>query len=295
MQSSAWAKVKKDEGWFPFKIALKEGDKIVAGSLILAISKNENETLLYSPEGPILNWHLPESKKYLDLLTELLKKQVKTNHDYIWRIEPWAIHFYEKSLKSFEKSRIDMQPRHTALIPLLNDPDEVIKNFKQKTRYNIRLAQRKGLKVEIGSEKKDFDNFYKVYKQTVDRKNIDFKEFAYFDSIRKHFSKSKNAHIISVKKDDIYIESILVISFGDRLTYFFGGFDYNYRKYMAPYLCHFEAMKLGVKLGCSFYDLWGIANTENLDHPWQEFTKFKLGFSPMKISLVGSRDLSFKN
>jgi len=293
MQSSDWARVKKDEGWSFMKIAIREKGVIKAAALVLMIKVNYG-SFLYSPQGPIICWHNMKKRDfYLKKLASMISDIAQKSDGVCWRIEPWALHLYGKPLAKYQKSPIDMQPRHTALISLLGSEEEILGKFKSKTRYNIRLAQKHNLKIEISRSVKSFKTFYSVYRKTVDRKAIDYKEFPYFASIQKHLAKKRNAFVINIKKDNEYIESVLLVRFGNRLTYFFGGFDYEYRKYMAPYLVHWAAIKLGRKLGCQFYDLWGIANTDNQNHPWHSFTEFKLKFQPIKISLTGAYDIVF--
>lgn len=294
MQSSNWAKVKESEGWRSFKIAIKDGEKIKAAALVLVMDVGDGKKLFYSPQGPVLRWHVKKDCTiYLNKLIKLVSQFAIAEKAVCWRIEPWAIYKYGESLDKFQKSLIDMQPRHTALIPLVDDIDLIINKFKPKTRYNIRLAQKSGLVSEIGATLDDFKTFYSIYRKTVDRKSIEYKEFSYFESICQNLGSKKKAFAINIKKDQQYIGSILLIVFGDRITYFFGGFDYDFRKYMAPYLCHYEAIKLGKDLGCSFYDLWGIAGNDSPDHPWHSFTEFKDKFNPIKISLVGAHDVIF--
>lgn len=294
MQSTSWAKVKESEGWKSFRVAVKEGKKIKAAALILSADLGSNEKLFYSPQGPVLRWHVKKDQNlYFDKLVDLVSTYALAEKAVCWRIEPWAIYHYGDKLRNFQKSPIDMQPRHTALIPLISGIDEIVTNFKPKTRYNIRLAQKNGLIAEVGSSLEDIERFYSVYRKTVDRKSIEFKELPYFQSICQHLGGKGDAFVVNVRKDKTDIGSILLIKFGDRITYFFGGFDYEYRKYMAPYLCHYEAIKLGKKLGCLYYDLWGIAGNDSPEHPWHSFTEFKEKFNPIKITLTGAFDIIF--
>lgn len=294
MQSTNWARVKELEGWKTFRIAVKDGEKIKAAALVLVAEIGSGKKLFYSPQGPILRWHIKKDQNlYFKKLIKIISEFAVAEHAVCWRIEPWAIFRYGEILNKYQKSPVDMQPRHTALIPLINDLDMIIANFKSKTRYNIRLAQKSNLNVEIGSSIADFKIFYSVYRKTVDRKSLEHKDFSYFESICENLGKIGEAFVVNIKKDQQYIGAILLIKFGDRITYFFGGFDYDFRKYMAPYLCHYEAIKLGKELGCSYYDLWGIANTDSSEHPWHSFTEFKEKFNPIKISLVGAHDIVF--
>jgi len=241
-----------------------------------------------------LDWHHKrERKEVLDGLIKLASELAIQNNAICWRVEPWALNIFCKELDRFQKSPVDMQPRHTALIPIFKDTDLLLAEFKPKVRYNIKIAQRHGLEAKIGTSLKDFSIFFETYKKTIDRKKLESKPWAYFQSIQKHFARDKKAFVINVFKDQLCIESILLMRCGDKITYFFGGFDYRYRNLMAPYLCHYEAIKLGQKYNCKFYDLWGIANTDDPNHPWQGFTEFKLKFAPLKITLAGARDIIF--
>lgn len=291
MQSLAWGEVKRAEGWEVIPLAIRENENIVAAALVLGAKTNHEDIYYYSPMGPVLNWHQPrKTSGYLEKLTRLLSEVTSQNPGVYWRIEPWAFHNFDKPLQKYQRSPIDMQPRHTALIPLIKSETEIIAGFKPKARYNLRLAQKHGLETRVSSSLEAFEEFFKVYQKTVDRKIIEHKSWEYFASIQKNISGAK---IITVYFNSIPIASILVIIYLDRLTYFFGGFDYEYRNLMAPYLCHLEAIRLGKSAGAQIYDLWGIADSDDPNHPWQSITNFKSNFNPIKISLTGAYDIDF--
>ncbi|MEI6498509.1 MAG: peptidoglycan bridge formation glycyltransferase FemA/FemB family protein [bacterium] len=298
MQSSSWAKVKEDEGWRAIRLAVKKEDQIIAASLLLITDINKKSNMGYSPQGPILDWSdKGKAIEAIKIIQQAIASLAKSENIKFWRIEPWALHLYTKWLPdlNFHRSHIDMQPRHTALIPIEKNIEDILDTFKPKARYNTRLALKNNLNVSIGSTIFDFKTFFDTYKKTVDRKMIDSKKWEYFESIQRHLAENKNAFVVNVSKDDLAIGSILLICFGNRITYFFGGFDYAHRELMAPYLCHYEAIKIGKEMGCLFYDLWGIANTDDELHPWQSFTRFKEGFRPIKISLCGAYDCYFQS
>lgn len=293
MQSAAWARVKSEEGWGARKIAIRTEGKIIAGALVLYAEMPDGYPLLYSPQGPVLPWDEDTYATYLDGLIQLVSSLATATNAPCWRVEPWALHTFSERLRPYPKAGIDMQPRDTALIPLFDPAEIILSRFKQKVRYNINLAIRHGVEIEIGSSERDFERFYSIYRKTVDRKDIDFKEYEYFDSIRRHLGTIERAYCVTAVHEGTPVASLLLIRFGEKLTYFFGGFDYQHRHLMAPFLCHFAAIKLGRELGCHYYDLWGIANTDDEGHPWHSITVFKSNFQPLKITLVGSRDIVF--
>ncbi len=293
MQTSAWAKVKKDEGWEIFQIAIRRKNKLVAAALILGSRMENKKMFFYSPQGPVLKWHLKSHVQDLRTLTDAVAALSNRENGICWRMEPWLLHSYGESLTQFQPSPLNMQPVDTGLVPLNSSYEDVIQKFHPKVRYNIRIALRDGVTTHTGCELEDFVEFYENYKKTIDRKSLEFKEWEYFISIQKHLGSTKKAFVITAKLEDMAIASILVICFADRVTYFFGGFDYDARKHMAPYLCHAEAIKLGIEHKCAFYDLWGIANSDNKEHPWQSFTDFKLKFNPVRVTLAGAYDVVY--
>lgn len=294
MQLAAWGEVKKVDNWSSFRLGFREGGIIQAAALVLSTRvPGTDKKMLYSPQGPMLNWHGEDRKKRLRQIGELVRDLAKQENALCWRIEPWLLQAYSEDVfDEYTKSPVDMQPRHTALIPLIKSEEDILKSFHSKTRYNIGLAARRGAHTVSGNSAKLFQDFLQCYHATVERKSIETKDDQYFQAIQKYLGK-KYAFVVVAYKEEKPIAAILLIKCGNRLTYFFGGFDYESRRDMAPFACHFEAIKLGKSLGCQFYDLWGISGSENPEHPWQNFTEFKLKFSPIPVTLSGAYDLVF--
>ncbi len=236
---------------------------------------------LYAPRGPLLAQGLDRKEKkavinfFLKSVHRLYKKAI------FFRIEPanekshrWQRHFPTWRLASlFRIKKVkSIQPEKTVVVDLSREPDKIIKSFKQKARYNIRLAQRKGVTVEAGSEA-DLDEFWRLLQATSKR-----------DRFRLHNKEHYRQLLASSKPGfiELYfayyknkkIATAIVSFYGKKATYLHGASDNNYRQVMAPHYLQFELMKLARERNCLSYDLYGIDR-----QAWPGVTRFKLGFA----------------
>lgn len=172
-------------------------------------------------------------------------------------------------------------PATTLMVDLSSSEDELMREMHEKTRYNIRLAQKKGVVVREGS----LDEFYSLYSATNQRKGLKGFSKAYFENIIKLQAKSYRLQVFVAYQDNIPLASNLLVCFGDTVTYLFGGTSDEHRELMAPHLLHWECIKWAKTNGYHYYDFWGIENhgTRTTEHgttirDWEGITRFKKGF-----------------
>jgi len=154
--------------------------------------------------------------------------------------------------------------------------EEILSQMHQKTRYNINLAQKKG--VEIAIDNCAVKDFLQLLKKTEKRQQISMFSEKYFTNILqipfvKLYTAKYQGHIIAAN---------IMVFFGGVATYLFGASDYEYRAMMAPYLLQWQAIKDAKAQNCRQYDFWGAApgNATGRETNWAGFTRFKMGFSP---------------
>lgn len=196
---------------------------------------------------------------YVSIDPENLKSEVNT-------IE------YLKNLKLDVEIGIPIHLQHTVIIDLSKSEEEILSSMKQKTRYNIKLAQKKGLKVSISNEDSELGIFLDLYESTVKRQNYSGRSIGYLKTVWKNF-KDK-AYIATVYFEDKAIASWFLISEGETLTYVYGGSSQEYKNLMAPYLLAWEIVKFGKENGYHYFDLFGIK--KNLE---DGYSRFKIGFT----------------
>jgi lipid II:glycine glycyltransferase (peptidoglycan interpeptide bridge formation enzyme) len=176
-------------------------------------------------------------------------------------------------------------PRHTIYIDLTKSEEQLLKEMHEKTRYNIRLAQKKGVEVR---QNDDIETFIKILRMTESRQEF---YSHYPDYYRKLFGIVKPIILTAYVGNDP-VAAIMLFNHDGILYYPYGGSDPKYKEYMAPSLLHWEAIKLGKKLGCKIYDLWGsYKNSKDESDPWYGIYRFKSGFGGTEVNFPQAIDI----
>lgn len=165
-------------------------------------------------------------------------------------------------------------PTYTNIIDLNLSLEEILQQMKPKGRYNIKVAQKHGLKVKIGNLS-DIESFYELLKETAKRDGffINKKEYYY-----KMLEILPYAKLILIYKDNIILATGIFTFFNNQALYYYGASSNQFRNLMPTYLLQWEAIKLGKNLGCKFFDFLGIANPECKSDKLQGVTEFKTKF-----------------
>lgn len=237
------------------------------------------------------------SKKILNFLYDYAKR----NNTVFIKIEP-----YEESEKlkaksekqqlktknySIVKSPHPLFPDWTQLIDLTNSEEDLLKNMKPKTRYNIKLAQKKGVIIKEMTNDEGFEIFAKLYFETTKRQKYYGHDYSYHKAIFENL-KDKIAHILIAYYDNIPLAAHELFHFKDAVYYVYGGSSEKHRNLMTAHLLMWESIRFGKKIGSKKFDMWGslpINYDEN--HPWAGFTRFKEGFGGKFMEFLGSFDL----
>jgi lipid II:glycine glycyltransferase (peptidoglycan interpeptide bridge formation enzyme) len=259
---------------------------------------------LYCPGGPIIkisNFQLPTSN-FLDEI----KKIASQEKSIFLKIDP----FVEKELgvellyrsstpNIWRKSDGGQRILKTLILDLNKTEEELLAGMKQKTRYNIRLAERHNVKIIISENpEKDFESFWQLAEQTSKRDGfgIHAKEY-YKKQICADFERinTENADCANLKirlflaeHERKVIAANIVVFFGSRAIYQHGASSDKSRNVMAPYLLQWAQIKEAKKRGCKFYDFWGISESK-----WPGVTRFKKGFGGEEVLYIGTYDYVF--
>ena len=182
-------------------------------------------------------------------------------------------------------------PSWTQILDLTKSEEELLKSFHSKTRYNIRLAQKKGVTVKEESNEKGFKIFAKLYFETCKRQRYFGHDYRYHRIVWDNL-KNKIAHILIAYYNDVPLAAYELWYLYGIIYYVYGGTSEQYRNLMASNLLMWEAIKLGKRLGAKKFDMWGsLPQNYNYNHPWSGFTRFKEGYGTKFVKMVGSYDL----
>ncbi len=236
--------------------------------------------------------YLPRSvfptKDVLDFLYDYAKK----NKIIFIKIEPYV----EKSKlhptpNTLHSSNHPLFPTWTQILNLNKSEEELLKSFHHKTRYNIRLAEKKGVIIKEMSNDKGFEIFSKLYFETCKRQKYFGHTPKYHKIVWDNFKKNI-AHILIAFYNNVPLAAYELFYFKNILYYPYGGTSLEHRNLMASNLLMWEAIKLGKKLGAQKFDMWGsLAPNYDANNSWSGFTRFKEGYGTKFTEFVGSYDL----
>jgi lipid II:glycine glycyltransferase (peptidoglycan interpeptide bridge formation enzyme) len=248
----------------------------------------------YVPKGPILKKQEARSNK--QEMKTLIDSAKKEKAGWI-RVEPENNEVL-KLIKNNTKNKIiksphDMQPKETLIMDISKSEEELLKEMKSKTRYNIRLAKKKEVRIKKQEVNGEYiQDFLRLNKIMSDRQGIATHEDEYY---RKMFELIPGdiLKLYVAEYQDKIIAANIVAFYDDTAHYLHGASDDKYRNVMATYLLQWRQIQDAKKTGCTKYDFCGVKVKDKNGRSWEGITRFKLGFSP-KIKTVefpGSYDI----
>ena len=207
-----------------------------------------------------------------------------------------------KNFLGIKKSHVDIQPPDTAIINLLSSEEEILAEMKNKWRYNIRLASKKGVEIEKWTSdmegfEKAFDIFYDLFMETSKRDGVNFHSKDYYKDLLEESSKMKEeaeVRLYLARHENDYLAGIITLFCPREAVYLYGASGNIKRNFMSAYLLQWTAMKDAKEAGCPCYDLYGMPPTEDPEHPMHGLYLFKSGFGGKIIHRPGSFDIPLK-
>jgi lipid II:glycine glycyltransferase (peptidoglycan interpeptide bridge formation enzyme) len=203
----------------------------------------------------------------------------------------------------FVPSEQTVQPRRTVIIDLMPDEDTILSQMKSKTRYNIRLAQRRDITVRQGNAD-DLPVFHRLLQATSERAGFGVHTLAYYAEAWRLFSPSSSVALLLAQHGDSPLATLMVFARGERAWYLYGASSDQERQRMPTYLLQWEAMRWARARGCRTYDLWGIPDLDAdgigslaeaeehgaLSRGMGGLYRFKRGFGGQERRYVGAYD-----
>jgi lipid II:glycine glycyltransferase (peptidoglycan interpeptide bridge formation enzyme) len=271
------------------------------GLPVIRLGEFENEqlknvfqfTVHKIPGTPFKLGYLPRSVIPSEAVFHFLFEYGKKHNLIFIKIEPQAKAETPLPHTQYQliKSPHPLFPEWTQVLDLTPSEEDLLKNMKQKTRYNVRLAQKKGVTVTEMSNEEGFKIFSKLYFETTDRQHYYGHTHHYHKLIWEHMQKGI-AHILIGFYENTPLVAYELFSFNNKFYYPYGGSSDLHRNVMAANAIMWEAILLGKKLGATEFDMWGsLPPTYDEKDPWAGFTRFKEGYGSQFVQMIGSYDL----
>lgn len=297
-QTFAWGNFQKSLGRSVFNLAFKETDRYLLAALAVKHPLPLGKAYFYIPRGPILNPSMTaeEQSEILAQFFNQLGTFAKREKVIFARFDPAIIKDGPVGLYLSRRYRDATgsirQPENTLILDLAREEEEILGEMKSKTRYNIRLASKKGVVVNTTDDPTDF---LKLNRETAKRDRFQSHEDAYYKNLIKFFADGEEIKLklLIANYQNQAVAAIILAFYNDTALYLHGASAYEYRNVMAPHLLQWAGIKMAKELGLEYYNFWGIAPKDEPNHPWAGITRFKLGFGGLEVNYVRARETAF--
>jgi lipid II:glycine glycyltransferase (peptidoglycan interpeptide bridge formation enzyme) len=301
-QTPYWGQVKSRLGVKPLAFDIKS-PKPLGDVLVLLQPHGPDDMAAYVPQGPEFT---PDQESYGPFLEELTRAMLEHLDPKVFFIRydlPWqsryALEIKEQKRQSFPKARfremrmnmgtrswnlrkasMDMTVASSVVVDIGRPEKIILTDMKPKTRYNIGLAGRRGVRV-FQAEPDRLPAFYELYRQTAVRNGFaicDYKHFlALFNTHLNNPGNSELLFLMATHNRELLAGAIVAVS-GKSALYLYGASSNNKKNFMAPYALHWEAMRRARSLGCVSYEMGAVSPSPDPEHPFYGLYRFKTGF-----------------
>lgn len=329
-QTSFWSKVKERLGMHScaFEYSVRNSDlydgvggfsRTNADFIMFYQYLNREDYVAYVPYGPEIEPSEDRQGEFLEELSEILKSYLPKNCITIRYDLNWESHWckpedfdcngkwlglpkseyqeiklnYGTSNHNLWKSNSNILLANTIVVDLSKDEETMLMRMKPKTRYNIKLALRKGVEVRsVGIE--GLQVWYELYKETAMRNGLHLNNFNYFQSM--FVSKmgcadsDVNVQLLVAYYDNMPLAAMFLVMSAHRATYLYGASSASMRSVMPTYALQWKAMQIAKDCGCMEYDMFGVAPNPEPSHPMYGLYKFKHGFGGEMYHQLGCWD-----
>ncbi len=288
LQSWEWGEFREKTGRKVIRLGLFDKKAIKAGyQVTLHPLPKVPYNIIYFPKGP-----MPD-KKLIDALVSLGQKEKAI----LIKLESNVL-ADEKNSKPEVWKNLGLRPgesiftKHTFHLDLTKSDDELMSLMKSKTRYNLRLSQRHGVKVVEDNSDKAFKAYLQLMEETTKRQGFYAHTSDYHQKMWETLKPSGMAHLLVAKYKGEILVTWILFKFKDVLYYPYGWSTREHQNVMASYAMMWEAIQFGKKQGCKLFDLWGTPGPDpSPKDPWFGFHRFKVGFGAKVVEFVGTYDL----
>lgn len=328
MQSAFWAVFKSRTGWLSFECEVTAaGEHSIL--YVLVRSLRAHVCFCYVPHGPASVPSGFSPQEYLEALgraiSDAIKGQVRdkiifVRFDLAWeRDTPMAVDLSQalgvsdkgvpdkseerkSSIHNIDKKKTNLTPGtpvqvpDTVVLPLEDDPEQLLASMKPKWRYNIRLAQKKGVEV-VKEGEEALSVFQKLYEETAKRDEIAIHEASYYKALfsvaadfRAESKLPLDLSVWTAKYEGKPLAAIITLFFKKHATYLYGASSNENRNLMPAYALQWSAILAAKEAGCVDYDFFGIPPTDDPNHPMAGLYFFKTGFGGRIVHRIGAID-----
>ena len=300
LQSFEWGELKARSGWKPVRVLMeRNGEIVAAASLLRRAIPRTHRCIMYAPRGPVLD---TRDDQLVREFSACLRGTAIIHGAILLKIDPpvpiedteadatlRAVGFRQVNADGFGGT----QPKCVMQLDLDKPIDEILASFKEKWRYNIRLAERKGVTVNIDCARDDLPTFYTLLKETAERDGFLVRNQKYFEDMWDLLVPAGYMRLALTYYEGRPVAGAIAYLFGDKAMYTYGASSNEHRNVMPNHLMQWRLIQWAKESGCKWYDFRGVSPRKqpDADDHLAGLNRFKEGFSPRFVEYIGEYDM----
>jgi peptidoglycan pentaglycine glycine transferase (the first glycine) len=297
LQTWAWGELKSRFGWMPRRIQVD-----AAAAQILFKRLPLGLTIAYIPKGPVVDWNNPQQCRNL---LAAVHAEAKKQRAIFLKLEPAVEQSNKQIITQLDRLGFTpadtIQPQTSLVLDISGDEQTILTAMKQKTRYNIRVAAKKGISVRQGNAD-EVKIFYDLSQITAERDDFGVHSLAYYQRAFELFAP-EHCTLLLAEFEQEPLSAVIVFKQGADAYYFYGASSNRHRNRMPNYAVQWAAIQWAKQHGCVRYDLWGIpnANPDTLEAEFQNrhdglwgVYRFKRGWGGRYYQSIGAFDFVYQ-
>lgn len=295
LQSFWWGQFEAKLGKKFFPVLIRQGDQLVGAALVIKEEAKRGDYLAIAG-GPLIDWHSSQAKQLFEAFSHYILQLAKDEGCVFVRIRP-QVQNSSKVRQLVEE--FDWQPAAmhltadlTLQLDLTSELDEILKDMRKNTRYEVRKAKRESVETKIWTDPEKIEEFHRWQLYLADLHN--FVPFSY-DFLYEQFGmfvKHNHAALISSYHEDKLLASAFIIFYNQEAVYHYGISTPMGRRLPGSYAVQWAAIQEAKKRGCKTYNFWGIAPEDEPEHRFAGVSIFKRGFGGEEVEYLPAHDLA---
>ncbi len=297
LQSWAWGALKAQTGWRATRLLWREANAVPRAAAALLVRRplaGLPVAVAYVPKGPLLDWsnaalveavlgRLEAAARRAGAIFIKIDPDVRTDDQTGTRV------MAALRRRGWHPSAEQIQYRHTLITDLTPAEDALLAAMKPKWRYNIRLAERRGVTIRQGRAA-DLPTFYAMYVETGARDGFLVRPYGYYRTIWERFLNEGLGHLLLAEVEGRPIAGLFLFRFGPTAWYFYGASTGQSRELMPNHALQWAALRWAKAAGCTWYDWWGAPDVLDERDPLWGVYRFKQGFGGAFTPWIGAWD-----
>ena len=287
LQSHGWGEVQARAGWRTHRLSVSTAAGLLPVTALVGATGIPGTSRVYVPRGPVCG---PDDAASFAAAEAALVDLGRSCRALTLEVEvPWggdevaADHEFSSWRPAHAR-----QPLATVVVDLTPPPEQVLASFHAKTRYNVKLAERRGVVVRPGV----LAELFGCVRATETRQSIHLPSERHLQTVSELLGGAVRVLVAEVEGE--VAAAVMLARWEEDVVYLYGGATGSHRQAMPNHLLHWRAMMQAREEGCTTYDLWGIPETDRPDHPWHGLAQFKLGFGGRRIVYAGCRRVDLR-